>query len=76
VHELVTINTDRINAQFNYEKKQEKKKRSDTNPSPCNLYTTFTCKYLQKHKHKRHWKHWHSKDTKQGVQITAVTLHN
>lgn len=26
------------------------KKRSDTNPSPRNLYTTFTCKYLQKHK--------------------------
>lgn len=26
------------------------KKRSDTNPSPHNLYITFTCKYLQEHK--------------------------
>lgn len=25
------------------------KKRSDTNPSPCNLYTTFKCKCLQEH---------------------------
>jgi hypothetical protein len=51
------------------------KKRSDTNPSPCNLYTTFMCPYSQEHKIEG-TQTLTSKHTKQGVQIIAVTLHN